>query len=121
TIFRLKDAKGLRCIVQLLRHPTRDFHAIELDSDERRGTRAQGDAGEMLDRQARTAYRQRLAVLYEALQEAQAFHDLGRAAQAQREIEIITEELAAAVGLGGRSRHAASSAERARVNVTRAI
>ena len=127
TVFRLKDAKGLRCIVQLLRHPTRDFHALELDGAERslpgpsRGTRASGDAGEVLDRQARTAYRRRLAELREELQEAQAFGDLGRLGRAQQEIDIITHELAAAVGLGGRSRHAASSAERARVNVTRAI
>jgi len=126
-VFRLKDAKGLRCIVQLLRHPTRDFHATELDGEERPlpeqsgAGRVRGDAGEILDRQARTAYRRRLAELREELQEAQAFDDLGRAAQAQREIDIITHELAAAVGLGGRSRRAAASTERARVNVTRAI
>jgi hypothetical protein len=123
-VFRLKDAKGLRCVVQLLRHPRRDFHATELDREEpalpeRRPVH--GDAGEMLDRQARAAYRTRLAELREELQEAQAFDDLGRAAQAQREIDILTQELAAAVGIGGRSRHAASSTERARVNVTRAI
>jgi len=126
-VFRLKDAKGLRCLVQLLRHPLRDFHATELDgeapppSGQSRALHAHGDAGEILDRQARTAYRKRLAELREELHEAQAFDDLGRAAQAQGEIDIITQELAAAVGLGGRSRHAASSAERARVNVTRAI
>jgi hypothetical protein len=36
-------------------------------------------------------------------------------------MEFIARELAAAVGLGGRDRRAASNAERARVNVTRAV
>jgi len=124
-VFRLKDAKGLRCIAQLLQYPARHFHAIELDEDEpatdRKRAARSGDAGEMLDRQARAAYRQRLAELRDELQEAHSFTDLGRIARAQQEIDTIAEELAAAVGLGGRNRRAASSAERARVNVTRAI
>ncbi len=36
-------------------------------------------------------------------------------------MEAIAAELSGAVGLGGRDRKAASSAERARVNVTRAF
>ena len=36
-------------------------------------------------------------------------------------MEFIAHELSAAVGLGGRDRKAASNAERARVNVTRAL
>jgi hypothetical protein len=51
----------------------------------------------------------------------QALNDLGRAANVQQEIDILTQELARAVGLGGRERRAGSHAERARVNVTRAI
>jgi hypothetical protein len=42
-------------------------------------------------------------------------------ARARREIDAITEQLAAAVGLGGRDRRAASEAERARVSVTKAL
>lgn len=45
----------------------------------------------------------------------------GREARAAEELEFITQELASAVGLGGRDRRAASASERARVNVTRAI
>jgi non-specific serine/threonine protein kinase len=37
------------------------------------------------------------------------------------EIDFLSEQLASAVGLGGRDRRAAGAAERARVNVTRAI
>jgi non-specific serine/threonine protein kinase len=57
----------------------------------------------------------------DALEEARQWNDTERAARAEREIEFLTEELARAVGLGGRSRTAASSAERARVNVSRTI
>jgi non-specific serine/threonine protein kinase len=46
---------------------------------------------------------------------------VGRAAHAQAEIDCLVAELAAAVGLGGRDRRAVAIAERARLNVTKAI
>jgi non-specific serine/threonine protein kinase len=80
-----------------------------------------GDAGEILDLQARTAYKQRLQVLQHEFVEAQRANDVGRGATVQREMDMLRQQLAAAVGLGGRSRRAASQAERARVNVTNGI
>src|SRR5262249_59698661 len=77
--------------------------------------------GELLDPAARAAYKRRLEDLRETLEEAQGFNDLERAARAEHEIEFLTDELARAVGLGGRSRKAAAAAERARVNVSRTI
>jgi hypothetical protein len=53
--------------------------------------------------------------------EAEGFNDPGRAAKAAAERDFLVDELARAVGLGGRDRRAASHAERARLNVTRAI
>ena len=47
--------------------------------------------------------------------------DTDRTERARSEREFIARELAAAVGLGGRDRVAASASERARVNVTRAV
>ncbi|MGH8990246.1 MAG: transcriptional regulator, partial [Acidimicrobiia bacterium] len=41
--------------------------------------------------------------------------------RAELELEAVAHELAAGVGLGGRDRHAASTAERARVSVRKAI
>ena len=79
------------------------------------------DAGEILDPQARAAYKQRLSELREELAEAQQFHDLGRSEQLAAEIDFLTHELTSAVGLGGRARRMGSPAERARVNITRAI
>lgn len=80
-----------------------------------------GDAGALLDAQAKAEYRARIRELRAELDEAERFNDPGRAAAAREELAFLTRELARAVGLGGRDRRAASHAERARLNVTRAI
>jgi uncharacterized membrane protein len=80
-----------------------------------------GDAGDVLDPEARAAYRQKLEELTEELEQATSWNDPERASQAQEQIDFLTTELAGAEGLGGRSRKSASASERARVNVTRAI
>jgi len=124
--FQLKDTKGLSFLHTLLRHPGREFHVLDLagGAEPRAdgGSRAAaGDAGDVLDPAARAAYKRRLEDLRETLEEAQSFNDLERAARAEHEIDFLTEELARAVGMGGRTRKAASAAERARVNVSRTI
>ena len=138
---RLKDTKGIHYLAVLLRHPNEEFHALDLahgasssgeldlageDSDpaghERRPKRgAASDAGDMLDDEARAAYRRRLVDLREDEEDARREGDVERAERAREEIEALARELSRAVGLGGRSRKAASDAERARLNVTRAI
>jgi hypothetical protein len=80
-----------------------------------------GDAGELLDAKAKAAYKARLDELAAELEEAERFGDPGRAAKAAAERDFLVGELARAVGLGGRDRRAASHAERARLNATRAI
>jgi hypothetical protein len=80
-----------------------------------------GDAGVLLDATAKAAYRSRLVELRAELQEGEGFHDPARVAKARQELDFLEAELARAVGLGGRDRRAASHAERARLNVTRAI
>lgn len=66
-------------------------------------------------------YRRRLAELKEELEEAAARNDLGRASVAREEIEVLTEQLRAAIGHGGRSRRVSSDVERVRVAVTRRL
>jgi tetratricopeptide (TPR) repeat protein len=132
--FRLKDSKGLRYLARLLAAPGEKVHALELASvgahrvdgvevprDEGLEVKDFGDAGELLDPQAKAAYSGRIVELEEELEEAQVWNDPERAVKAQEELDFIARELGSAVGLGGRDRRAASSAERARVNVTRAI
>ncbi len=123
--FRLRDTKGLHYVAALLREPGRELHALDLQAvqpgeDETR--RPPGsDAGPILDAQAKAMYRERLKELADELREAEQYNDRERAARAMEEREVVAHELAAAVGLGGRDRKAASDAERARVNVTRSI
>jgi tetratricopeptide (TPR) repeat protein len=132
--FRVKDSKGMHYLARLLAAPGREIHALDLvGSGSGPGDRRQraiepelsaaglGDAGDVLDGRAKAAYRQRIAGLRDEIDEAESWNDPERAARAHSELEFIERELSAAVGLGGRNRKAASTAERARVNVTRAI
>jgi hypothetical protein len=75
----------------------------------------------LLDATAKAAYRARLGELRAELEEAEGFNDPARAAKARQEMDFLVGELARAVGLIGRDRRAASHAERARLNATRAI
>ena len=75
----------------------------------------------LLDAEAKAAYRQRLGDLRAELAEAERCHDLGREEQAREEIEVLTQQLAAAMGLGGRDRPAGSAAERARSTVSQRL
>ena len=124
SVVRLRDVKGLTYLAELVRSPGREFHVLELVAQERgigSGSEVIGHAGELLDHQARAAYRARLKDLSEDLEEAQTMCDEGRVAVLQAEIDSLIDQLAGAVGLGGRSRLASSANERARVSVTNAL
>src|SRR5687768_10452313 len=131
---RLRDAKGLRYLARLLTQPGREIHALDLviederaasahDGDpEREASRALSrDAGEVLDRRAKEAYRRRLAEIESDLEEARQSGDAYRTEQAMAERRFLARELARAVGLGGRDRRVGSNAERARASVTLAM
>jgi len=137
-VVRMRDGKGLRYIAELLAHPGREFAALALGAavdgvaappptsartitDERLDGSGVGDAGDVLDPQAREAYRARLADLDDQVEEGERFNDPERAARARAEIEILTRELSASLGLGGRPRRVPGQAERARQSVTKAI
>lgn len=132
----MRDAKGLAYVAFLLRQPHAEVHVSELvnlaasagepasESMDRESAGMRlglGDAGTVIDGQAKAAYRTRLEELRAELQEAESFHDIGRSERARLEIDFLMNELASATGLGGRDRRIGSAAERARVNVTRSI
>lgn len=137
----LRDIKGLSYIQRLLRHPGEEFHALDLlsepgtgpasgsDSGDARSVLGEpnisigglGDAGEMLDVQAKRDYKRRLLELREQLEDLRERGDHERGSRVESEIEFLQREIVRAVGLGGRDRRAGSAAERARLNVTRAI
>jgi hypothetical protein len=144
-LFRLRDSKGLGYIAQLLRQPGVEFNSLNLmtdmgapapDNEEAAAVRKMGterladlnlrrgvpsSAGEMLDPQAKAAYRRRLLELNTELEEARDSSDHRRTEELEDEIDALQRELRRAVGLGGRDRLAGSTAERARLAVTRAI
>jgi len=128
TSFRLRDTKGLRYLANLIDHPGVERHVFDLveladpaDADGAAVRQTLGDAGPLIDAEAKAAYRRRIEQLREEVHEAETFGRFDKAAELQRELEAIVHRLASALGLGGRDRRAASAAERARLNVTRAI
>src|ERR1700731_4396627 len=114
--FGLKDTRGLGYVAHLLRHPAVEFHVLDLvggiaaqrEEDETspsthglpRGDEelekagihitGLGDAGEMLDDQAKLAYRRRLSELREELEEAKGQGNAARAARAEQEVQALT-------------------------------
>ena len=127
---RMKDAKGLRYLAQLLGGPGREFLALDLATSRSAQARGRTDnelslssglGDEILDSDARAAYRERLRELQVELDESEGWDDAERATRARAEMDVLAHELAGALGLGGRNRRAPSDAERARVNVTKAI
>jgi hypothetical protein len=125
TTARLRDTKGLRYLALLIEAAGTERHVLDLvDRIEGTGAvdrRALGDAGEVLDVAARTAYRHRIEALRGEAEEALACGRLDHAEAIQAELDLLVAQLAQAFGIGGRSRVAASAAERARLNVTRAL
>jgi hypothetical protein len=141
-IAHLKATRGLHCLVSLLEQPGREFHVSELTAgflevpiavasgavsagsqEDGGGVRAARfqDAGPILDSHAKAEYRRRMTELREDFEEAQRFNDRERSASAQKELDSIADQLAAAVGLGGRNRRATTRAERGRSAVTKRI
>jgi non-specific serine/threonine protein kinase len=118
---RLRHTVGLGHLARLLGNPGRELHALDLAAGAAARGERDGDAGAVLDEQAKAAYRRRLDELTGELEEAEAWADPERAARARAEVDALTRQLAGAVGLGGRDRRLPSAAERARVNVTKAI
>ena len=112
-----KASKGLADIARLLAAPDRDVHCLELAGAGGGG----GLTGAVLDAEARRAYEQRIRDLQEDVDAAEADNDLARAERAQVELDAVVEHLAAALGLGGRSRRGAGTAERARSAVTQRV
>jgi non-specific serine/threonine protein kinase len=144
TVCRLKHSKGLQYIAFLLHAPGKEFHAIDIATALHHGRTSApvpttnalsetdlvahglsigrlADAGDLLDTQAKAAYKHRIDELQEELEEARRFHDPARAAKIQVELEFLTAQLAEAVGMGGRTRQASSAAERARLSITKSI
>jgi hypothetical protein len=117
------DSKGIRDLAVLLTRPGQVVPALELIEAAGGAPAAAAGAslGPVLDDTARRAYRDRLVELERDLDEAEADADLGRLERLRVERSMLADELARALGLGGRARIAGDPAERARKAVTMRI
>jgi tetratricopeptide (TPR) repeat protein len=117
------DAKGLHDLAALLTRPNQPVPAVDLVEAGGGPSAAAvgGSLGPVLDETARRAYRSRIDELDAELAAAEAGADLGRVERIRVERTMLIDELAAAVGLGGRSRIAGDRADRARKAVTMRI
>jgi TolB-like protein len=109
-----QEVRGFKDIAQLLAKPNQELHCLALSgqpADTGRGI-------EVLDQQARVAYRTRLREIEADLTEAAAANDFGRVETLEQEKELLLDEVRKATGLGGRVRKIGDSAERARSAVT---
>jgi len=128
TSVRLPDGKGMRYLAELLAQPGVEQHALDLvdriegvDAEAQLDRRVLESAGPMLDARARAAYRKRIEALRGAAAEAMERAELEVAEAMQAELDQLVAELARAFGLGGKDRPVGSAAEKARLNVTRAV
>jgi tetratricopeptide (TPR) repeat protein len=117
TAVRLKHSKGIVYLEQLVLQVGRELHVLVLVGAEHGAS----DAGEILDVRAKAEYQRRLELVDARLEQARSLGDDRGVEQARSELDALAEQLAAAVGLGGRDRRAASNVERARINVQRRL
>jgi hypothetical protein len=123
TVVRLPRSLGLTYLTALVGNPGTDIPALDLVAigDGRTPSSAPPPDQPVLDRVALTAYRYRLTELDDEIAEAEEWHDQARLSALRHERDFLLAELSGSLGLGGRPRHFADEAERARINVTRAI
>lgn len=128
----VRNSKGLGYIAYLLRYPGREVHVLDLvtfcdfacpgrragDFD---GAEVGGGPAERLDVQAMREYRHRIRELKEDLVVVKDLGNEDKALRIEEEIDQLDEELKSALGSHRFIRKAPAYAERARVNVTRAI
>jgi hypothetical protein len=135
----LNDGRGVRLLALLLERPGIEVHSLDLvaaiegaaptgPAVEHSGVQetggrfgVQGSAGPALDAKAKGNYRSSIASLEAQLAKAETRRDEAAVRLLTGELQFVRRELGRAVGIGGRDRESGSHAERARVNVTRAI
>jgi hypothetical protein len=140
TVTGIRGVKGLFYLQYLLLRPEERIHVSNLaalgedywsssqvgmpgaaSADLGFECRLLGDSGRVLDRRATQEYKARLIELRAELDEASQWADLERADSIRREIQFLTNQLAAAYGLTGRPRKSGDPIERVRKAVTNRI
>ena len=139
-VTRVKHGVGLAYLAHLLARPGTEVHVMDLvgavegtgaapraaapaaSEREAAGINTDHTYEAVLDATARNAYKSRLRELQAEIERAERDNDPERASRARTEFDFLASELTGAMGLGGRARTSGgSSAERARVSVTKAV
>ncbi len=116
------DSLGVRYLATLLSNPGAEISVLELVQQQPLvRTAADPAEQELLDEDARRAYRERITEIQQQIDEAESESDLIRAEAARSELDWLLSELGHATGLAGRSRAFPTDAERARSSVQKAI
>jgi tetratricopeptide (TPR) repeat protein len=116
----LPNLRGLHHLQALVARPNTAIDVLHLVKAD--GGMALDEPGvDLIDDQARRAYRARLIEVDHDIDEASTESDLGRLERLTDEREALLEQLRAATGIGGRSRTTGSSRERARIAVRKSI
>ncbi|GAA3440893.1 hypothetical protein [Planomonospora venezuelensis] len=123
---QVEHSLGMAYLATLLANPRYEIPAVELAAgpvphNEAVVAAGAGTAQRALDEEAVRAYRRRLSLLQEELDEHEAANDIARAEQVRAERDWLIDELASATGLAGRARNFTDNEERARVSVGKAI
>ncbi len=115
-LVRLRDAKGLRYLAELLRQPGKKVHAIDLIAT----ADTAGESGHHLEAAAaRGRHRRRMQELAAEREEAERWRDSGRLRRIDAEMDVLARELLSAAAPATPS--ALTDAERARLAVTQRI
>jgi hypothetical protein len=114
TTVTVRNSKGMHDLARLIDAGGREIHCLDLLD----AVVDQPSTGEVIDARARSEIEQRIRELQADIDDAERDNDLARADRAQAEFDALVEHLAAALGRGGRRRHGAGTAERARSAVT---
>lgn len=119
-VVTMRHSAGMADLSQLLERPGQEVHVLDLTAEGAAGLAPTGTT-ELIDEQARAAYRQRLLDLEDDIAEASERHDDELVARLEAERDRLTEELTSAYGLGARDRTFDEEGERARKAVTKRI
>ena len=114
TTATLPEVKGFHDLAQLLAQPDQEIHCTAL-----MGVLETAERGEpVIDDKARREYETRIRDLKAGIEAAEAMNDLGRKEALNEALDQLTTHLAQALGLGGRTREANPTVDRARSAVT---
>jgi predicted ATPase len=116
-VARIADTKGIGYLAVLVGRPGVEVHVTDLVGGGAVATSPQS----VSDHRSIREYRARLAELADELEEARANNDLERTAALDAEVDALEAAVTASVGGAGREREFATSVERARMSVTKAL